>query len=118
MKRSGNLLSLFRWRPRPQRSADEQKRVDAETELLALYHFAVCPYCTKVRRAIKRLGLNIELRNAAKYPLYEQELRQQGGKLQTPCLRIQHANKEVEWLYESADIVRYLEQRFNIRKSP
>ncbi len=117
MRRAGRLLSLLGWRPKPQRSSDEQKRVDAETDLLALYHFSVCPYCTKVRRSIKRLGLNIELRNAGKYPAYGHELRLQGGKMQTPCLRIQHRDAEVEWLYESADIVRYLEQRFNMQKT-
>jgi len=29
-----------------------------------------------------------------------------------PCLRIEKADGAVEWMYESADINRYLERRF------
>ena len=34
-----------------------------------------------------------------------------GGKIQTPCLRIEQ-NARVQWLYESSAIIAYLEQRF------
>jgi len=33
---------------------------------------------------------------------------QGGGKTQVPCLRIEQAGGEVEWMYESDDIIRYL----------
>jgi glutathione S-transferase len=87
--------------------------VDEASRRLALYHFETCPYCIRVRRAIKRLGLQIELRNAH-LPFYQQELSLQGGRYQTPCLRIEplEDGDGVAWLYESADIIRYLEQRF------
>jgi len=32
-----------------------------------------------------------------------------GGKGQVPCLRIEHENGSVEWMYESVDIIRYLQ---------
>jgi len=35
-----------------------------------------------------------------------------GGALKVPCLRIEDEQSQVEWLYESAAIIRYLESRF------
>jgi glutaredoxin len=95
-----------------QRDPAEQARVDAETENLALYQFPACPFCIKARRTIQRLGLNIELRNAQPTGDHRKALQEEGGKLQVPCLRIEHPDGRVEWMYESADIVRYLEDRF------
>jgi glutathione S-transferase len=37
---------------------------------------------------------------------------QGGGKIQTPCLRITDQTGKVQWLYESKEIIRYLQQRF------
>ncbi|MFO8002844.1 glutathione S-transferase N-terminal domain-containing protein [Thioalkalivibrio sp.] len=95
-----------------EREPAEQARVDAETRDLALYQFPACPFCIKSRRAIQRLGLNIELRNAQHEGDHRDALLKNGGKLQVPCLRIAHPDGRVEWMYESADIVRYLEDRF------
>jgi glutathione S-transferase len=39
-------------------------------------------------------------------------LLQGGGKVQTPCLRIAGEDGQVRWMYESGDIIRYLQQRF------
>ena len=49
---------------RPQRDARQQAMIDDHTRDLALYQFATCPFCVKTRRAMRRLGLNIELRDA------------------------------------------------------
>lgn len=95
-----------------QRSPEAQQSVDEQTRRLALYHYRACPFCIKVRRQIKRLGLNIELRNAQHNPAWRDELRNEGGKVQVPCLRIQHENGQVEWMYESDTINRYLHERF------
>ena len=40
-----------------------------------------------------------------------EELELNGGKVQVPCLRIDSAG-EVSWLYESNDIINYLEKHF------
>jgi glutaredoxin len=95
-----------------ERNPGEQARVDAETRDLALYQFPACPFCIKTRRAIKRLGLNIELRNAQQEGEHRDTLIDGGGTLQVPCLRIPHPDGRVEWLYESGDIIRYLDERF------
>lgn len=95
-----------------ERPAAEQARVDAETSKLALYHFTTCPFCIRTRSAIKRLGLAIEQRDINAEPRYREELRAGGGKTQVPALRIEHDDGRVEWMYESGDINRYLEERF------
>ena len=95
----------------PRHSPERQAELDAQTAHMALYQYAACPFCVKTRRAIRRLGLNIELRDARNDPQHHRELEQQGGKQQVPCLRIEE-DGEVSWMYESSDIIAYLEKRF------
>jgi glutaredoxin len=97
----------------PERSAEQQKEIDQKTSNLALYQFHACPFCIITRRTMRRLGLNIELRDAQNDPQWEQELIEQGGKRQVPCLRINREDGKVEWLYESSEIRRYLEQNYS-----
>lgn len=77
---------------------------------LALYHYYACPYCMVVRDAIKQLGVEVESRDTLKNPDNKAELVEQGGRGTVPCLRIEHANGKVEWMYESAVIVDYLKR--------
>jgi glutathione S-transferase len=109
------LLGLLGLGPAGERSASEQQRVDAETRNLSLYQLPACPYCFRVRRAMRRLRLNIELRNAASDPGHKQALIYLGGRYQAPCLRIEQAQGQERWLYESSDIIRYLRERFAIK---
>ncbi len=95
------------------RDAAVQEKIDLETSKLKLYQFAGCPFCAKVRHHIKKKSLKIELRDASeKSPTYRQELLEKGGLIQVPCLRIEEANGTVKWLYESDDIMKYLDERF------
>jgi len=94
------------------RSPERQAEVDAETSRLTLYHFEVCPFCRRVRAAIERLALNIELRDTRRDPGAYRELLEGGGRTMVPCLRIDHGHGQVEWMYESTDIVAYLNRRF------
>jgi glutaredoxin len=99
-------------RPRaPRHSPERQAELDAQTAHMALYQYAACPFCVKVRRTIRRLGLNIELRDARNDSGFRRELEQEGGKQQVPCLRIEEGGKTT-WMYESGDIIAYLEKRF------
>ncbi|MFI5317629.1 MAG: glutaredoxin family protein [Myxococcota bacterium] len=75
---------------------------------LSLYHFDGCPYCRRVRDAMSRLKLEIELRDIHRQPKYHDELVAATGKQMVPCLRIEHVGG-ARWMHESADIVRYLE---------
>jgi len=97
----------------PRRAPYEQAKIDQATRGMALYQFRACPFCVKTRRAMKRLGLNIELRDARNDPKWRRQLLDEGGRLQVPCLYIPEASDEAQWLYESGDIIAYLEQRFS-----
>ena len=110
---SGRLLIFIDWVFRPsiiKRSDEEQFIVDQKTESLKLYEFYACPFCVKTRRAIKRLNLKVETRNAQKGD-FRTELESSGGKIQVPCLQISQ-DGEVSWLYESNDIIGYLDKHF------
>ena len=112
----GALILLLNWVFTPKsikREANEQAAIDSETSKLALYQYAACPFCVKVRRAMKRNGLNIETRDAKRNEQFKEELVQGGGQLKVPCLRIEDDNGDVTWMYESGDIISYLEGRFN-----
>ncbi len=105
------MFGDFVTRPTPiTRGEDVQASVDAATQSLSLYQFYACPFCVKVRREIARLGLNIELRDAQTGP-YREELAREGGRVMAPCLRIEDAG-QVQWMYESSDIISYLNGRF------
>lgn len=93
------------------RTAEAQQVVEKEVQELTLYQFFACPFCIKTRRAMYKMNLPITKRSASKGSPYRDELLQGGGKIQTPCLRIESAG-EVRWLYESSEIISYLQQRF------
>ena len=105
------LILNFMFAPKKlKRSVAEQQKVDQETQLLQLFQYQACPFCVKVRRAIRRKALNITLIDAKKAE-NKQKLAEQGGKIKVPCLRIEE-NNEVTWMYESSDIISYLETKF------
>lgn len=110
------FISFFIPIKRLSRSADEQKCVNNVTSNMSLYQFQACPFCLKSRRAIKRLGLNIETRNALKNP-HRADLLTGGGEIKVPCLRIDQ-NNETIWMYESSEIATYLEQQFGESSTP
>ncbi|WP_427979392.1 glutaredoxin family protein [Agarivorans sp.] len=95
---------------KPRLSIAEQQEINRKTQGLQLYQLAACPFCVKVRRAMRRNSISIELRDIKAQPEYLDELVSQGGSRKVPCLRIEQADK-VEWLYESSDIINYLEAR-------
>ena len=112
---SGRVLIFIDWLFRPsrvKRSVEDQFKVDQETKLLKLYQFYACPFCVKTRRSIKRLNLKVETRNAQAEGQFRKELELNGGKIKVPCLKIEGAG-ETSWLYESNDIIRYLDERFH-----
>ncbi len=111
---SGRVLILIDWLFRPsivKRSAEDQSMVDQETKIIKLYQFYACPFCIKTRRAIKRLNLKVETRNAQAEGEFRKELELSGGKIMVPCLKLEGA-VEASWIYESNDIIKYLDERF------
>lgn len=94
------------------RRPEDQRLVDRQCRSLALYQFKTCPFCIKVRQEIRRLSLNIELRDAQNDPKNRAELLQEGEKAQVPCLKITDEEGNRQWMYESANIIQYLRKRF------
>lgn len=84
--------------------------VSSQTTSFSLYHFRSCPFCAYTRSAINHIDIEVEERDIARSPAYRAELIKGGGRAQVPCLRIE-SNEEVRWLYESQDIVRYLQRQ-------
>lgn len=94
------------------RPKEEQQKIDQEVRNLALYQFKTCPFCIKVKRNNKRLSLNIETRDAQHNPTYREELLQGGGEIKVPCLKIVDEKGNDKWMYESDEIMQYLQDRF------
>jgi len=74
---------------------------------MILYHFESCPYCVRVRNAVKELGLDLEMRDTREKEAYREELIVLTGKTQVPCLVI-----DGKPMLESADIINYLKENF------
>ena len=111
----GPLMLLGDWLTQPKgivRPAAEQAAIDARTRNLTLYHFPTCPFCLKTRRTMRRLSLDIELRDARQDEAHRAALIAGGGKPQVPCLLITDADGKQAWLYESDAINGYLNREF------
>ena len=112
----GQIIIFVDWltRPKPvQRAPDVQEEIDKQTGSMALYQFKQCPFCVKTRRQIRRLALDIEKRDARNDPKWNQELINEGGRYQVPCLKITSADGSVEWMYESSEINQFLEKKYS-----
>ena len=111
----GSLILFFNWGFTPRsikRDAKLQSSINAETEKLTLYQYKACPFCVKVRRAMKRNALNIQTTDAKRCEKSRDELVAGGGKLKVPCLKIEDAQGGQKWMYDSSEIISYLEGRF------
>lgn len=109
----GLIIVFCDWISRPkgiQRSELDQAKAQSAMQGLSLYQFFACPFCTKTRRAIHKLNLTVEARDINKKTEYRQQLEIGGGRVKVPCLRIEE-NGEVRWMYESNQIIHFLEQR-------
>lgn len=96
-----------------ERTSEEQAIIDKKTQKISLYQFNSCPFCIKVRRQIKRQSLNIALIDAQHNQQHRQELLAGGGEIKVPCLRIESETGEITWMYESNDIIQYLQDNFS-----
>jgi len=110
------FISFFIPVKKQKRSTQDQQCVDKKTESLSLYQFYACPFCLKTRRAFTRLNLNIKVHDAQSNPA-RAELLSGGGQIKVPCLRIDNKGETI-WMYESNDIIKYLEQRFDSNSPP
>lgn len=105
---------LFRSKA-PIRTQEQQIQVKLKAENILLYYKNTCPFCLIVKSKIKKLAINIELKNIIKNEQAYNELVKGGGKPTVPCLKIEGKEKTT-WLYESSDITAYLEAEFSTTK--
>lgn len=106
------LKKRFRGPAPVERSPQEQKAVARDCKELVLYQFPSCPFCRLVRNRIRQLDLPIAEKNIQRDPEALHELMEGGGRRTVPCLRIDEAGGR-RWMYESGDIIRYLDKRFS-----
>ena len=78
---------------------------------LALYMRPSCPYCVRVVDFCEQHGIALENRNIAE-SVHLKALMTEGGKRQVPCLQIVDVSGQNHWMYESMDIIHYLQQQF------
>jgi len=113
---AGGLMALVSFLSRPRkirRSPDAQIEVNKQVASMSVYQFFSCPFCIKTRRAIHRLNIPIEYRDAqTRGGEHRSILEREGGQIKVPCLRIDDAKGTI-WMYESKDIIAYLNQQFD-----
>ncbi len=82
----------------------DESSVRAKPELI-LYGRSSCPYCARVDRAIKEMGIedNITRRHTGFGTEWRADLRERTGSTQVPCLFI-----DGEPMFESLDIIAWL----------
>ena len=110
----GQLIVFGDWISRPakkKRDAAAQAQVEQQAKGMVLYQFHACPFCVKTRRTLHRLNVPVALRDAKNDAQHRQALLEGGGRVKVPCLRIEEQG-EVTWMYESKDIIAYLDKRF------
>ncbi|WP_072658951.1 glutaredoxin family protein [Mariprofundus micogutta] len=112
----GGLMAFISFLTRPRkikRTHDEQLAVAEKAKSMSVYQYFACPFCIKTRRAIHRLNVPIEYRDAqVRDSEHRQALAVEGGQVKVPCLRIDDGDKTT-WLYESNDIISYLNEQFD-----
>jgi glutathione S-transferase len=79
---------------------------------LSIYGYPQCPYCRRVLDAVSSLELEIPLRNTLQDSEHRRALVAALGRATVPVLLIEDQAGDPKWLPESADILRYLADRF------
>ena len=113
----GSLILFLNWVFSPKsivRNSVLQKEIDQQFSGFTLFHYPACPFCVKVRRKIRKYSLNIELKDAKNNNANKNDLKNLGGKLKVPCLRIENNKNDIQWLYESKDIINFLETKLHL----
>ena len=79
------------------------------SETYQLFKYDTCPFCLRVMRFLQSVpDLEVGLRDIYNEPGAMKELMQGGGRTTVPCLRIE-SDEGVRWMYESLDIISYLQ---------
>lgn len=77
------------------------------SESYQLFKTDLCGFCYRVRGFMEEHGVDVPLRDVNSDAEAFRELLQATGRTTVPCLRIERGD-EVQWMFESMDIIRYL----------
>ena len=80
------------------------------SERYQLYKYDTCPFCRRVMRFLDDADIPVTMRDIHHERGAMQELMRGGGRTMVPCLRIDR-DTGTEWMYESLDIIAYLQSR-------
>jgi len=112
----GGLMAFVSFLTSPRkikRSQEAQDTINQQVKSMSMYQYFACPFCIKTRRTVHRLNIPLEYRDAqVRGGEHRSTLEKEGGKIKVPCLRIDEGEKTT-WLYESKDIVAYLNKQFD-----
>nr|WP_197501593.1 glutathione S-transferase N-terminal domain-containing protein [Hyphomonas sp. Mor2] len=95
--------------------------VSIPTSPLILYEFESCPFCRIAREQVSASGVTVNVKPCPKGgKRFRPEVKQKGGKAQFPYLVDPNVSAEgaAVAMYESADIARYLRQRYGKTPRP
>ena len=93
---------------------DAMRGTERLSEQYQLFKSDTCGFCFRVRAYVEQLGIELPLRDVQTDAEAFRELLHGGGKTTVPCLRIERSTDtgtQVEWMYESLDIMQYLGER-------
>ena len=88
----------------------EQTSQHPSGERYVLYQYRACPFCAMVRRFLDARGVELPERDILQDPAAFRELLAGGGRGTVPCLKIEDGSG-TRWMYESGDIIAYLDER-------
>ena len=89
-----------------------QDKNKSDSDSLSLYYFKTCPYCFRVSRVLKKLGVEVEKRDIHADPRHQADLMAALGRKTVPVLRINSSDGDERWLPESRDIISYLKSTY------
>ena len=84
-----------------------------QTETYQLFKTDLCGFCYRVRMFMQQNDIDVPLRDINQDQEAFRELLSETSRTTVPCLRIQKGD-EVEWMFESMDIIRFLAGRHGI----
>jgi glutaredoxin len=102
-----DLFDAVRRAPPPPAGDGHARSRAGATLDLELFKKDSCPYCQRVFKTLARLEVPVRLRDIRGDADAVETLVRVGGKRQVPCLFV-----DGKPMYESADIVRFLEETF------